>query len=515
MASENDSTPPLPEELNAVPTPSSLEAISSPHLESGELVPTNGNPQTHDKHVGPHSEGNTLALSLNNVEQPLPPVPTSSLHEESAELRPTSEELHYSDSTTSFQDVPLDPPPPVSKSLEIVVPKPINGTREVTTQRIAALPQSPPVTSISSVHTPPLRRASLASDTFTHQRSLTLSRGKTLSVVLITSALDTIAASREAKRSSALRDSTQHALDLIKEVKAGEHPRAIFEPLRLACETRNEKLMIASLDCIAKLISHSFFVEDALPTPALYASPPTSPSGAHQPGASDSLQDLVAHTITSAYTETTPDAVSLQIVKALLALVLSSTILVHHSSLLKAVRTVYNVFLLSQDPVNQMVAQGGLTQMVNHVFSRCNLEEMNLSKANGYTESAHSPVTRRDSILSTERSSPVPRLSTPDTTSIEITHMTKTEQVPNANFRANNGDAAINADETTLNDSLAEKTFDDQIAGEPVGENPVAFNAAPQKVPSDGKVRPPVNTVMLYALVKYILCVYLADHIDI
>ncbi|KAG8732664.1 guanine nucleotide exchange protein for ADP-robosylation factor [Ceratobasidium sp. 423] len=80
-------------------------------------------------------------------------------------------------------------------------------------------------------------------------------------------------------------------------------------------------------------------------------------------------------TITAAYTDTTPDPVSLQIVKALLSLVLSPTILVHHSSLLKAVRTVYNVFLLSNDPVNQMVAQGGLTQMVNHVFGRCKVGE--------------------------------------------------------------------------------------------------------------------------------------------
>jgi brefeldin A-inhibited guanine nucleotide-exchange protein len=51
--------------------------------------------------------------------------------------------------------------------------------------------------------------------------------------------------------------------------------------------------------------------------------------------------------------------------------VLSATILVHQSALLKAVRTVYNIFLMSNDSVNQTVAQGGLTQMVNHVFARC------------------------------------------------------------------------------------------------------------------------------------------------
>ncbi|KAF9481962.1 hypothetical protein BDN70DRAFT_875585 [Pholiota conissans] len=210
-----------------------------------------------------------------------------------------------------------------------------------------------------------------------HRRSMTISKGHNVSMVLITTALETIAASKEARRSAPLRDSTTKALELIRSNQGGDKPREIFEPLRLACETRNEKLMVASLDCISKLISYSFFTEDD--SASAYASPPPSPSpaGRNAAGASTtniplpSLVDLVAHTITSCHTESTPDPVSLQIVKALLSLVLSPTILVHHSSLLKAVRTVYNIFLLSTDPVNQMVAQGGLTQMVHHVFTRC------------------------------------------------------------------------------------------------------------------------------------------------
>jgi len=133
--------------------------------------------------------------------------------------------------------------------------------------------------------------------------------------------------------------------------------------------------MIASLDCITKLISHSFFVDDSPALLASLPSPPPSPgpgrrdsqSSIHEP----SLVDVVVHTVTSCHTETSPDAVSLQVVRALLALVLSATILVHQSALLKAVRTVYNIFLMSNDPVNQTVAQGSLTQMVNHVFARC------------------------------------------------------------------------------------------------------------------------------------------------
>ncbi|KJA24651.1 hypothetical protein HYPSUDRAFT_65529 [Hypholoma sublateritium FD-334 SS-4] len=232
-----------------------------------------------------------------------------------------------------------------------------------------------------------------------HRRSMTIARGHNVSMVLITSALETIASSKEAKRSAPLRDSTTKALELIRSNQGGDKPREIFEPLRLACETRNEKLMIASLDCISKLISYSFFNEGD--SASAYASPPPSPSpaGRSAAGASQaniplpSLVDLVAHTITSCHTETTPDPVSLQIVKALLSLVLSPTILVHHSSLLKAVRTVYNIFLLSTDQVNQMVAQGGLTQMVHHVFTRCRRPAKSTAEPNGQ----HSASATRDS----------------------------------------------------------------------------------------------------------------------
>jgi brefeldin A-inhibited guanine nucleotide-exchange protein len=210
-----------------------------------------------------------------------------------------------------------------------------------------------------------------------HKRSLTISKGHTVSVILISSALETILSSKEAKRSPPLRESAQKALDMIRAGQGGDRPRDIFEPLRLACETRNEKLMIASLDCISKLISYSFFAEE--PPAHSLPSPPPSPalqgrqsmSGSQTNIPQPSLVDFVVHTITTCHSETTPETVSLQVVKALLALILSPTIYVHHSSLLKAVRTVYNIFLLSTDPVNQMVAQGGLTQMVHHVFMRC------------------------------------------------------------------------------------------------------------------------------------------------
>ncbi|UKZ80451.1 hypothetical protein TrVFT333_008212 [Trichoderma virens FT-333] len=67
---------------------------------------------------------------------------------------------------------------------------------------------------------------------------------------------------------------------------------------------------------------------------------------------------------------TTAVEIQLQIVKSLLAAVLNDKIVVHGAGLLKAVRQVYNVFLLSRSTANQQVAQGTLTQMVGTVFER-------------------------------------------------------------------------------------------------------------------------------------------------
>lgn len=254
-----------------------------------------------------------------------------------------------------------------------------------------------------------------------HNRNLTMAQGSTVSVVLISSALETIAASKEAKRTPALREAVDNALKMIRAGEGGDKPRDIFEPLRLACETRSEKLMVPSLDCIQKLISYSFFVEDA--RDQSLTSPLSPRQNGHEKFATESqtdlqqptLVDLVAHTITSCHTESTPDAVSLQIVKALLSLVLSSTMLIHQSSLLKAVRTVYNIFLMSPDPVNQTIAQGGLTQMVHHVFTRCNIGGR-LYSASIDSSALHSPRTEDSSSIKGRRSSrPSLTPSTPET----------------------------------------------------------------------------------------------------
>ncbi|KAG6854759.1 hypothetical protein C0991_001186 [Blastosporella zonata] len=314
-------------------------------------------------------------------DEPLHPI---DLHNSTAESEGAHEE--ESISSTDVNETPHieddgDAPPVIitrDTATELIQPVESNGMHAPESTHLdseSTTPPTPPAKLDVLEGAPAGSSHSTDGSSQSHKRSFTISKGHTVSVVLISTALETIAASKEAKRSTPLRDSTQKALDLIRSNQGGDRPREIFEPLRLACETKSEKLMIASLDCISKLVSYSFFAE-----PDSYAShiPSPPPSPRHQGNTPSSvpqpsLVDLVAHTIASCHTETTPETVSLQIVKALLSLVLSPTILVHHSSLLKAVRTVYNVYLLSTDPVNQGVAQGGLTQMVQHVFARCKI----------------------------------------------------------------------------------------------------------------------------------------------
>ncbi|KAJ1025139.1 hypothetical protein NDA16_002645 [Ustilago loliicola] len=223
------------------------------------------------------------------------------------------------------------------------------------------------------------RRSSSVSTTTTvattvHSRSSLKSLNKG-SAVFVISALETLANSKEARKDKALKEAANTALDMVKAAAAytaSPHsaeqdppvldPRVVFEPLRLACRTRSNNLIITSLDCISKLVSYAFFAED---DPTAVASAIVA---AGQPP--QTLADLVTETVCDCYQENLDDKVALQIIKALLASVLSTVVHVHQSSLLKAVRTVYNIFLMSKSPANQAIAQGSLTQMVHHVFAR-------------------------------------------------------------------------------------------------------------------------------------------------
>lgn len=180
------------------------------------------------------------------------------------------------------------------------------------------------------------------------------------SLKFVVSSLDAIATSKDAQRNKQLAESAKKARDAIKEQDQLSDPELVFAPLQLATKSNNPQLTTTALDCIGKLISYSYFSFPSKEDAAHDGAEPAPP-----------LIERAIDTICDCFQgETTAVEIQLQIVKSLLAAVLNDKIVVHGAGLLKAVRQVYNVFLLSRSTPNQQVAQGTLTQMVGTVFER-------------------------------------------------------------------------------------------------------------------------------------------------
>lgn len=329
------------------------------------------------------------SVSAESSVPPPPPPPTGDQSTEEPareEQREESTEANGKDHHEGGEDAA--PPTPAPKEEEE------GGGGGAPTRPDSDTSATPSVAPSSAVDAS--RRSSVASSTTTavHSRSSLSSLNKG-SAVFVISALEQISTSREAKGSKGpakeLREAAQRALDMVRASSStsqnGHHapapgseldPRVVFEPLRLACATRSTNLVVTSLDCLGKLVSYSFFAEDV----------PSNPS-------EEALADVVTSTVCDAFYEGLDDRAQLQIIKALLAVVLSSSVHVHQSSLMKAVRTVYNIFLLSKSASTQAVAQGVLTQMVHHVFGRvptrrraANEEEANTSMSSSSSSSS-------------------------------------------------------------------------------------------------------------------------------
>lgn len=260
-----------------------------------------------------------------------------------------SEEQNIEPRPQEPSQTPSSPRPPPSEKNQSV-------STSSTSQSTAALP-SPATPNGTSNSRDRSDSASTQATNVTKRSSAPLS-----SIVFVVSALDQIAASKEARKRKALGDAAQKALDAIKRQDGSPSPETIFEPLRLATETASIPLTTTALDCIGKLINYSYFSVPAEPQ-----DPDAAPGQLQQ----SPLIDRAIKTICDCFqNEATPNEVELQIVKSLLAAVLNDKLIVHGSGLLTAVRQVYNIFQFSKSNTNQQVAQGTLTQMVGTVFER-------------------------------------------------------------------------------------------------------------------------------------------------
>ncbi|GMY35231.1 brefeldin A-inhibited guanine nucleotide-exchange protein 5 [Fagus crenata] len=134
----------------------------------------------------------------------------------------------------------------------------------------------------------------------------------------------------------------------------GAQAELILNPLRLAFETKNLKVMEPALDCLHKLIAYDHLEGD-----------PGLEGGKNVPLFTDIL-----NMICSCVDNSSPDSTILQVLKVLLTAVASTKFRVHGEPLLGVIRVCYNIALNSKSPVNQATSKAMLTQMISIVFRR-------------------------------------------------------------------------------------------------------------------------------------------------
>lgn len=312
-----------------------------------------------------------------------------------ADVDPGSEPTHHSDDSPDLENPPVDvtteAPPAVTEDMPNspettewqetqhqetqqedqdqpdeeedqekpeVPPKDTEDTPDEADQQKAEMPpeiQEPEPTEDNGPGTRMRSDSRSTTATFATQRS-----GAVSSTVFIVTALESIGASREARRSKELEDSVQVALSNVRSTDGQPiDPELIFRPLHLASKTLSVPLQVTALDCIGKLITYSYF---AFPS----AEPENEPTP-QQPPLIERAIDAICDCFEN---EATPNEIQQQIIKSLLAAVLNDRVVVHGAGLLKAVRQIYNIFIYSKSNQNQQIAQGSLTQMVSTVFDR-------------------------------------------------------------------------------------------------------------------------------------------------
>ncbi|XP_059277441.1 brefeldin A-inhibited guanine nucleotide-exchange protein 5 [Lycium ferocissimum] len=128
----------------------------------------------------------------------------------------------------------------------------------------------------------------------------------------------------------------------------------VLNPLRLAFETKNGKIMELALDCLHKLIAYDHLEGDL----------------GLDGGKNVTLFTDILNRVCGCVDNLSPDSTTLQVLKVLLTAVASTKFRVHGESLLGVIRVCYNIALNSKSPINQATSKAMLTQMLSIVFRR-------------------------------------------------------------------------------------------------------------------------------------------------
>ncbi|ETV99073.1 hypothetical protein, variant [Aphanomyces invadans] len=172
-----------------------------------------------------------------------------------------------------------------------------------------------------------------------------------------------------------LRESCDEVLSHLKAGTPHLSEETYFAPLFCAILTKHSsKTTCLALDCIEKLLAFGYMRGTAPITSSLQAhlqrtlnlrEDDMNMTAKH----SVLLIDAVVEVVCSCQDHNDTD-VQLQVLKAVLTAVTSTSCAVHEHSLLKSIRASFHIYLVSKSVINQTVAKGTLQRMIASTFQR-------------------------------------------------------------------------------------------------------------------------------------------------
>ncbi|KAH3683136.1 hypothetical protein WICPIJ_005879 [Wickerhamomyces pijperi] len=239
-------------------------------------------------------------------------------------------------------------------------------------------------------------------------------------VGFVKAAITRISEQKEVKKQPILLNSTKKTLEKLE--AGGFDSYLVFECLRLSTESKIPEVVLVALDCLSKIFTFQLFEQIQVPPPKSITAPEKDDLPANEPSAATNCSivtpppkiniiDAAIETIAATFEgEGTDERIEIQVTRALLAATLNEQMPPHGSTLLRSIRQIYNIFILSLSPANQGIAQASLTQIVNTIFERA---ERLHKQASTTPRKSSSSVNFYDSDKSSRNNS-LPNISTPE-----------------------------------------------------------------------------------------------------
>ncbi|KAJ3313350.1 guanine nucleotide exchange protein for ADP-robosylation factor [Boothiomyces sp. JEL0838] len=187
--------------------------------------------------------------------------------------------------------------------------------------------------------------------------------------------MDMLNGSKEIRRNEAFKKAITSALEALDNPASTANPLAIFKPFQLACQSKDPEVNIIAIDCLGKLFTYNYWKfasEVRIEKHEIKKKDEEEEIDGDNDGTSEMITFVIDTICDTFVGEGTDEKVQLQIIKALQAALTNtdSSFSLHGATLLKAIRTTYNIFLLSKSNDVQTIAQGTVTQMVQNVLNR-------------------------------------------------------------------------------------------------------------------------------------------------